>query len=82
MSRPVIPGYLEQPGEGSLADLWPLPDGVPAPLWPVQVMRAVHNNPTDWVTVAEHYASETERSGTSCVLVPSADTSSALAGDD
>ena len=80
MSRPVIPGYLEQPGEGSLAGLWMRPAGVPAPLWPVQVLRAVHNNPTDWVTVAEHHATDTERSGTSCVLVQAADTSSALAG--
>jgi hypothetical protein len=82
MSMPVIPGYLEQPDEGSLVDLWPLPAGVPAPLWPVHLMRAVHSNPTDWVTVAEHYATETERSGTSCVLVQAADISSALAGDD
>jgi hypothetical protein len=80
MSRPVIPGYLEQPGEGSLAGLWMRPADVPAPLWPVQVLRAVHNNPTDWVTVAEHHPTDTETNGTSCVLVQAADTSSALAG--
>ncbi len=43
-------------------------------------MRTVHNNPTDWVTVAEHYATETERSGTSCVLVEASDSSPALSG--
>jgi hypothetical protein len=80
MSRPVIPGYLEHPGEGSLGDLWTRPAGVPAPLWPTEIMRTVDSNPTDWVTVAEHFATDTERSGTSCVLVKAADTSSALAG--
>ena len=80
MSRPVIPGYLEHPGEGSLGDLWTRPAGVPAPLWPTEILRTVDSNPTDWVTVAEHFATDTERSGTSCVLVKAADTSSALAG--
>jgi hypothetical protein len=82
MSRPVIPGYLEQSSESSLADLWTCPTGVPARLWPVEIMRTVHSSPTDWVSVAEHYATETERGGTSCVLVQAADTPSALAGTD
>jgi hypothetical protein len=43
-------------------------------------MWAVHGNPTDWVTVTEHYATDTERSGTRCVLVGAADTASALEG--
>ena len=43
-------------------------------------MRTIHNNPTDWVTVTEHYATDTEHSGTKCVLVEADDTSSALAG--
>ena len=80
MSRPVIPGYLEHQGDGALADLWIRPAGVPAPLWPTEIMRTVDSNPTDWVTVAEHFATGTERSGTSCILVQAADTSSALAG--
>jgi hypothetical protein len=80
MSRPVIPGYLEQAGDGSLGDLWIRPAGVPTPLWPAEIMRTIHNNPTDWVTVTEHYATDTEHSGTKCVLVEADDTSSALAG--
>jgi hypothetical protein len=80
MSRPVIPGYLEHQGDGALADLWVRPAEVPAPLWPVQVLRAVHNHPTDWVTVAEHHATGTERSGTMCILVQAVDASPALAG--
>jgi hypothetical protein len=76
---PVIPGYLEQSSEGSLADLWPCP-GVPAPLWPVETMRAVRSGPTDWITVAEHYSTDAARSGTRCVLVQAGDESSALAG--
>lgn len=40
----------------------------------------MHNNPTDWVTVAEHYTTEAERSGTSCVAVQAGGTSSALEG--
>ena len=40
----------------------------------------MHNHPTDWVTVAEHYATGTERSGTMCILVQAADASPALAG--
>jgi hypothetical protein len=82
VSRPVIPGYLEQPSDGSLADLWTRPAGVPAPLWPAKTMRTLRHNPTDWVTVAEHHATETERSGTGCVLVPAADTPPVLAGTD
>lgn len=77
---PLIPGYLEQSSGGSLADLWSCPAGVPAPLWPVEIMRAVRSGPTDWITVAEHYSIEAARSGTSCVLVRAGDESSALAG--
>ena len=60
--------------------MWTRPAGVPARLWPTGIMRTVHNNPTDWVTVAEHYATDTERSGTMCVLVEASDSSPALAG--
>ena len=80
MSMPLIPGYLEQSSGGSLADLWSSPAGVPAPLWPVEIMRAVRSGPTDWITVAEHYSIAAARSGTSCVLVRAGDESSALAG--
>jgi hypothetical protein len=82
MSRPVIPGYLDQPNEGSLAGLWMCPTGVPAQLWPAEIMRTVRNSPTGWITVAEHYTTETERSGTSCVLIQAADAPSVLAGTD
>jgi hypothetical protein len=82
MSRPVIPGYLEQPSEGCLSNLWTHPAGIPAPLWPVETMETVCASPTDWVTVAEHHVTETERSGTRCVLVQAADTASVLAGTD
>lgn len=80
MSRPVVPGYLAQPNGSSLADLWTRPAGVPVPLWPAEIMRTVHNNPAGWMTVAEHYVTETERSGTRCVLVQASDSTLALAG--
>ena len=82
MSRPVIPGYLEQPSAGSLTDLWTQPTSVPAQLWPVETIRTVRNDPTDWVTVAEHHVTGTESSGSKCVLVQAGDTASALAGTD
>lgn len=80
MSRPVIPGYLEPSSKGTLADLWTCPTGVPAELWPVEIMRTIRNSPTDWMTIAEHHSTETGRGGSSCVLVQASDVSSVLAG--
>jgi hypothetical protein len=79
MSRPSIPGYLEPPVRGTLADLWPRPTGdFPDELWPIDNLRVTSNSPTGWLTVEEHFFAEAKHGGTGCVLVKPEQSAAAL----
>jgi hypothetical protein len=79
MSVPSIPGYLERPAHGTLADLWPRPVGAfPDELWPIDYLRTVSNNPSGWLTIEEHFFTDAKHGGTGCILVRPEQSISAL----
>jgi hypothetical protein len=79
MSRPSIPGYLEPPQRGTLAELWPRPSGAfPDELWPVENLRMVSKNPSGWLTVEEHFFTKAKHGGTGCVLIKPEQSDAAL----
>lgn len=67
---PSIPGYLEPPRRGTLADLWPRPaGGYPDELWLADDLRSVAESPSGWLVVEEHFFTDAKHGGRGCVLV-------------
>ncbi|MEV6135178.1 hypothetical protein AB0L63_03745 [Nocardia sp. NPDC051990] len=70
MSMPSIPGFTTPPVRNTLADLWTKPGGeFPAELWPIDALRTLTTQPSEWLTIEQLTASEDLRDGRSCVLV-------------
>jgi hypothetical protein len=79
MSIPSIPGYLEPPQGGTLADLWPRPAGnFPDELWPADDLRRVSRSPSGWLIIEEHFFTDAKHGGTGCVLVKPEESAAAL----
>jgi hypothetical protein len=79
MSIPLIPGYTRLASGKTLADLWMRPTNpFPDELWPVQEMRSIVRDPVEWLTIEEHYFTDTKHGGTHCVLVDPDDAVRAL----
>ncbi|WP_148302232.1 hypothetical protein [Tomitella biformata] len=72
MSIPSIPGYFNRSSSDSLDSLWIRPPGnYPEALWPHDDLSAIQPNPTEWITVCEHFYSEKKHGGRGAVLVDS-----------
>ncbi len=70
MSMPSIPGYMDKPQGGTLADLWQRPDGdYPGELWLEADLKTITPNPAGWLVVEEHFFNEDKHGGRGCVLV-------------
>jgi len=66
---PRIPGYELTDAAPTLASAWSRPRGeFPETLWPITLLRRVTPEPTEWLTVEEHFHREDMYGGTHCVL--------------